>query len=268
MIAGFPFIASSFDPDARAFVQTSGATDRAAINHFVKGIRALGLWDDMVCWPLRSAQNAGTGSTAYSLGGLGTYNGTLVNGPTWGADGLTMLGSSSQSVTIGDDATLKRQNQVGLALVFSTASTSNFGAFGCLLGKTPGGAGFNHNYQWNERQNERNVSFGTGDGVSQIVNLNVDLGANTDKHFLLGSAKAGDVTKVKHNANAIQSTANALTQFNTTDDTLKFNVSGVAHADGGEFSFGALFASDLSDSQMTGLYTLYKSTLGQGLSLP
>jgi hypothetical protein len=91
MIAGFPFIASSFDPDARAFVQTSGATDRAAINHFVKGIRALGLWDDMVCWPLRSAQNAGTGSTAYSLGGLGTYNGTLVNGPTWGADGLTLM---------------------------------------------------------------------------------------------------------------------------------------------------------------------------------
>jgi hypothetical protein len=95
MIAGFPFIASSFDPDARAFVQTSGATDRAAINHFVKGIRALGLWDDMVCWPLRSAQNAGTGSTAYSLGGLGTYNGTLVNGPTWGADGVNFNAASA-----------------------------------------------------------------------------------------------------------------------------------------------------------------------------
>jgi hypothetical protein len=88
MIAGFPFIASSFDPDARAFVQTSGATDRAALNFFVKGIKRLGLWDDMVCWPLRSAQNAGTGSTAYSLGGLGTYNGTLINGPTWGEDGI------------------------------------------------------------------------------------------------------------------------------------------------------------------------------------
>ena len=257
-----------YDDDALAFAAASGATDIANLSAFVEGVKSLGLWDSMVCWPLRSSQNAGTGSTAYSLGGLGTYNGTLVNGPTWGVDGLTILGSSSQSVTIGDDATLKRQNQVGLALVFSTASTSNFSNFGCLLGKTPGGAGFNHNYQWNERLNERNVSFSTGDGVSQVVNLNVALGANTDKHFLLGSAKAGDVSKVKHNANAIQSAANALTQFNATDDTLKFNLSGVGHADGGEFSFGALFASDLSDSQMTGLYSLYKSTLGQGLGLP
>jgi hypothetical protein len=53
----------------------------------------------MVCWPLRSSQNAGTGTTAYSLGGLGTFNGTLVNGPTWGADGLLLTSASSQSVS-------------------------------------------------------------------------------------------------------------------------------------------------------------------------
>jgi hypothetical protein len=101
MIAGFPFIASSLDADARAYCQTSGATDRAALNFFVKGIKRLGLWDDMVCWPLRSAQNAGTGSTAYSLGGLGTYNGTLVNGPTWGADGITITSTANITDTLG-----------------------------------------------------------------------------------------------------------------------------------------------------------------------
>jgi hypothetical protein len=50
----------------------------------------------MVCWPLRSSQNAGTGSTAYSLGGLGTYNGTLINGPTWGEDGLNFNAASAR----------------------------------------------------------------------------------------------------------------------------------------------------------------------------
>jgi hypothetical protein len=99
MIAGFPFIASSMDSDARAFCQVSGAQDRAAINFFVKGIKNLGLYDDMVCWPLRSAQNAGTGSTAYSLGGLGTYDGTLVNGPTWGVDGIDFAAATSQTKT-------------------------------------------------------------------------------------------------------------------------------------------------------------------------
>jgi hypothetical protein len=64
----------------------------------VRGAKELGLWDAMVCWPLRSAQNAGTGTTAYSLGGLGTFNGTLVNSPTWGAAGVALAGASSQYI--------------------------------------------------------------------------------------------------------------------------------------------------------------------------
>jgi hypothetical protein len=32
---------------------------------------------------MRGIHNAGTGSTVYSLGGLGTFNGSLVNSPTW-----------------------------------------------------------------------------------------------------------------------------------------------------------------------------------------
>ena len=82
-------LARGYDADATAFAAASGATDVAALSAFVKGVKELGLWSNMVCWPLRSSQNAGTGTTAYSLGGLGTYNGTLTNGPTWGANGLT-----------------------------------------------------------------------------------------------------------------------------------------------------------------------------------
>jgi hypothetical protein len=94
MIA-FPFIPPAFDADARAYILASGATARAEINHFVKAIKRLGLWNHMVCWPLRSAQNAGTGSTAYSLGGLGAYHGTLVNEPTWSVDGVVAATSNS-----------------------------------------------------------------------------------------------------------------------------------------------------------------------------
>ena len=42
----------------------------------------------MVCWPMRSIHNAGTGSTIYSLGGLGIYNGILVNSPVWSYKGI------------------------------------------------------------------------------------------------------------------------------------------------------------------------------------
>ena len=50
-----PFQPKPLDADAAAFIQRSGATDRTAINAFVRGVKALGLWNNMVCWPLRSA---------------------------------------------------------------------------------------------------------------------------------------------------------------------------------------------------------------------
>jgi hypothetical protein len=93
---------SFYDGDAAAYFTRAGVTDataKAQINAFVKGTKDLGLWNSMVCWPLRSTQNAGTGTTAYSLGGLGTFNGTLTNGPTWGTDGVNMIGSPTPSIT-------------------------------------------------------------------------------------------------------------------------------------------------------------------------
>jgi len=79
---------TSLDIDALLFCERSGARDVGRISEFVRGIKKLGLWNSMVCWPLRSSQNYGSGDTVFSLGGLGTFNGTRVNGPTWGSDGM------------------------------------------------------------------------------------------------------------------------------------------------------------------------------------
>jgi len=77
------------------YAATSGATDKLNICRFGFYIRQWRLWNNTVMWLMRSSQNAGTGTTVYSLGGLGTYNGTMVNGPTWGADGIVTNGTSS-----------------------------------------------------------------------------------------------------------------------------------------------------------------------------
>ena len=90
-------IKPAYDADASTYFTTAGVTNTAGrqqISRFVTGIKDLGLYNNMVCWPLRSSQNAGTGTTAYSLGGLGTFNGTLTNGPTWGVDGIIFDGSN------------------------------------------------------------------------------------------------------------------------------------------------------------------------------
>jgi hypothetical protein len=92
--------AETTDSDVLAFAELSGATDIEPLNTFVKETKDLGYWDDMVFWPMKSAQNAGTGTTLYSLGGLATLNGTLVNGPTWDTEGILFGADSGKRIDL------------------------------------------------------------------------------------------------------------------------------------------------------------------------
>jgi hypothetical protein len=65
------------DPDAQAYVDRSGATDLYAINEFVLSAKKLNVWDQLICWPMRSTMNAGSGTTVYSIGNLTANNGTM-----------------------------------------------------------------------------------------------------------------------------------------------------------------------------------------------
>jgi len=65
------------DPDAQAYTNRSGASDLYAINDFVLSAKKLEVWDQLICWPMRSTMNAGSGTTVYSIGGLTAYNGTM-----------------------------------------------------------------------------------------------------------------------------------------------------------------------------------------------
>jgi hypothetical protein len=96
---------NKWELDTQAYLNIcniTATTPRQQLRDFAAGVNDLGLWNSMVCWPLRSTQNAGTGTTAYSLGGLGTFNGALTNGPTWGVDGLGFVAASSHYVSIPD----------------------------------------------------------------------------------------------------------------------------------------------------------------------
>jgi hypothetical protein len=100
----------------------SAATPRQQIRDFAKGVNDLGLWNSMVCWPLRSSQNYGSGTTAFSLGVLGTFNGTLTNGPTWGVDGITFVNASSQYITTNSSINLSTADTLIAAVAKFTDS--------------------------------------------------------------------------------------------------------------------------------------------------
>lgn len=90
------------DADGDAYLTRANVTDligRSEVLWFIRGMKSLGLYSNMVAWPMRSYQNAGTGSTAFCLGGYGRYDGTLTNGPTWGRNGILFGAGNNQRVT-------------------------------------------------------------------------------------------------------------------------------------------------------------------------
>ena len=82
------------DPDLAAFVSASGATDTSGIAALVAYLKAESLWTSSRFFPFKSAQNKGSGSTVYGLGGRSPNNFALVASPTWGNGGISFNGST------------------------------------------------------------------------------------------------------------------------------------------------------------------------------
>jgi len=263
MILAAPFISKKLiDADATAFVAASGATDFDAINRFVIGMKTLGLYNSMVCWPLRSTQNAGTGSTAYSLGGLGTYNGTLVNGPTWGADGVTFASASNQRIDVSTSLVFSPTTVPFNAMTVQNA-TSISGSHANVFGRGQTNDAL-LDISWALRATTTNFQPQISDGTAQTL-YNVSGNAlNAFKAFQMFSES--DLVRANINAAAF-TTGSARTPNQDATHTLRIGatISNTRFFDG-KIPF-ALFGNS-SNANSSALYELYKQTLGQGLGLP
>lgn len=248
---------NSLDPDAQAYFTTAGVTDYTAkiqISDFVKGVKNLGLYSSMVCWPLRSSQNAGTGTTAYSLGGLGTFNGTLTNGPTWGANGITFDGSDDYLLT------------------GYTGGLSAFSAFSIATPNSTSGV----QYEFSKDDQSINRDWGI---LAALGDFNQAFLWNPTLSSLVGNAAGLTIRMLcmrasssvykfrRNNESDLNGATGTLTQTNA-------NIAIGSRAGGGGLYFNGiistsiLFNTALSDSDTSSIYSLYKTTLGQGLGLP
>ena len=255
-------IKPAYDADASTYFTTAGVTSvagRQQISRFVTGIKNLGLWSSMVCWPLRSSQNAGTGTTAYSLGGLGTYNGTLTNGPTWGASGITFDGVNDHiSITpfvtpylntlfySGNNSAIKRSEK---AMFFygNEIGTSDGASFGIeavsldspfpLVGRST-------------------VISGLGSGVQYSATGVFNPQNSSMARFYNGASK-------ELNSSATYPTISAAQVNIGIRDAVSLN-----SPFEGTIAVATYFNSALSDANVLALHNLYKTTLGQGLGLP
>jgi len=225
------------------------------LNQFVISIKKMKLWHNMVCWPLRANQNAGTGTTAYSLGGLGTYNGTLTNGPTWETNGVffNRLAATHISAT----------RPIG------TAASSAYSIFSVHVNFVEDSE---YRALWigRDASNDRMFFRTIGDAFSASNNGPAAPSGVDGNHSTVLVSGAGDTPKniLAYKDGAISGTVSGnVTGTNTIyliggDGTLSTRSFGFPIAFNGAFNL-ALSAVDVLQ-----IHTLYKTTLGQDLGLP
>ena len=232
----------------------SDSTPRQQIRDFAKGVNDLGLWNSMVCWPLRSSQNYGSGTTAFSLGGLGTYNGTLANGPSWGADGIA-FGAASHHISTSLSFASASGNYTAIAAVRLASSTyllnhaivsSTTNVYPIYIEATSGPATAKAFY---------------GGATRPAITASVEW---SDAYRVVTAVKSG-VTVTGY-----------LNGANPTGGNPTISATDVANFEMGRSGASQLMTmplafyctSALTAGEVSAVYALYKTTLGQGLGLP
>jgi len=232
------------DLDAVGYIGRSGITDVVAqndINQFVLEMKNVGLYNNMFCYPLRSTHGKGSGSTAYSLGGLGEYNGTLANSPAWGADGVTFSPTNSC-------LQFSYLLPTGTHTIFAVG-LNNTTITSSIVFRVSNGA--NNFHFWQRRSSNSATLFSPNTDLNGFIN--------------------GAITNT--------ATANVYNSFAAT--TSRTFAGGTSHGGPAFFgdlansaqwgsvgSFAAVFNVTLTTAQVLALHNLLKTTLCQGLGLP
>jgi hypothetical protein len=246
---------------------TETISPRQQINDFVVGAKTLGIWSSLLCWPLRSHHNAGSGSTAYSLGGLQPSNATLSINSGWGTDGFSFAtGDYMTSVT----------NNISKDLTIFLSARGNRGAYGGF----PWMGGMYHpTFYYTTAFALGNAT--TGSQVSLIAtqpagNLatattqNGLNGLNTNV-VLTGSYKRNAVFNVRNlNESIVRTQSTYLVDETTTMTRMllngRWNNGVVEQSNPMTATFFAIITPNW-DSVITQFNTLYKTTIGTNLGL-
>jgi hypothetical protein len=243
-------------------IVTTTQNSRQLINNFVKGIKSLGLWNSMVCWPLRSSQNASTTLTARSLGGLGTFDAALANftnaATAWGSNGVITNGTTNL-ITSQLNYNL-RQGSIFLYVQPTNSSNANYTSYGG--GSSAGNGNFSLHVS---------STGGTGLGVTQ-PNLNLANSSTANGLGFYGVAYSGGATSFSAWTIGGNNSSVSGAWGNTTGTPTILNLAYSSIPTEAVFGLMSLtmpvavsFNAPLTQAQHIQLCLLYRSTIGLGL---
>ena len=236
---------------------------RKQLNDFVLGVKGLGLWNNIIFWPMRSYQNIGTGTIVYSLGGIGSFNGTFANSPAWRTEGVLFNGVNSQvnissSVISNNTGTLFYSGSHSL-LSGTSQKGMNFGNI--ELGKAEGtsfGVEATHLKPSYPTAGRGVVIAGFNSGFFYTATGVFSTSTTTMSRFYNAGTKENN-TSASYGSFETPPENIATIGGRTTSTNSPFN---------GLISIATYLNTALSDANVSSLNTLYKTTLGTGLGLP
>lgn len=240
-------------------LQGSGTAIRGVgatrVAKYVQGLYSLGLWSTSTAWTLRSAQNAGTGTTVYSFGGLSQLNGTATNGPSWGVNGMAFVAGSSQYVSI-PNAFLNDAGSIGG--VFSCVNPASITSNPIVFGTRPaaGNFGFIRDYA---TSNARCAILG---GSAPTVTV---AGQAAGSYRLAGLARSGLNLRVFEGSSTATILGDGFNPSVTNEFWIGRQTS--VYLTGTVSIILVIEGIELTPALWASLSALYISTIGQGLGL-
>jgi len=241
-------------------IVTTTQNSRQLINNFVKGIKSLGLWNSMVCWPMRASQNASTTLTAQSLGGLGNFPATLANfgsaSSAWTSTGLS--GASTNSIATTTLSLPTGNSSRAVLAAWQNFSNSTF----LPIGST--GPDANRLILRSESPTNACTDLFNGDLPNATFgSVAVPSGIN----FSAVSYNASN-SGVLFKANSNTATSGTIAKSFASSNVI-FGSYGFGATQGyGLYAFNMALNVPLDEVQIININSLYKQSLGLGLALP
>jgi len=237
------------------------------LNQFVIEIKKIGIWDDMVCWPMRQPHNAGSGTTVYSLGGFArsTFNGSITNGGIWTPNGILLNPNLSSSIDVSNfiindliqgpnfiafftpTGTTTNTASEFFSMRYSSTDSVTYGT------RTTGGTG---QAAFNYFRSDAIRNYANAAAVGSMLNVPNCIAysrANVSITTILDTTRFGATMQFSATLTRTSpSTLSILTRNNSTSTTL--------------FDFVAIFNSYNTFSNRELLKSIFKKTLGQNVN--
>ena len=272
--------AGDTDIDYLRYIQTAQITDPFAmgqIKQFILGAKTLGIWQNIVCWPLISTQNRGTGTTVYSFGGLAgdtnSLSGSLIGGPSWNTGGINFSQSPSyqwMTSSILQQLTAAGTTTFGLLGVadFSTVILSALPAQQFIGSRGLFGGGTNYLGIAAGRASLTDARVKTITDIDAIGNFQP--GGIPTGYSFMGSTANTNLTSYTPfiDGNSSLITGNSALSASNNYTFAVGGTPGAAPQQGwyGNVAFAMAFSAPVANYNT--IRTLYKSTLGSSLNLP